>query len=98
MHILRTTLAAAASTLVALGLVVAPVSADHASAATVSSATTHLADPAAADAGKANASADSNAGGGATEDATTADAGAGTGTSASSRARRRTRTRRSKET
>ncbi|MEJ8283800.1 DUF6049 family protein [Curtobacterium citreum] len=56
MHILRTTLAAAASTLVALGLVVAPVSADHASAATVSSATTHLADPAAADAGKATIS------------------------------------------
>lgn len=56
MHILRTTLAAAASTLVALGLVVAPVSAPHADAATVSSATTHLADPAAADAGKATIS------------------------------------------
>ncbi len=56
MHILRTTLAAAASTLVALGLVVAPVSAPHADAATVSSAKTHLADPAAADAGKATIS------------------------------------------
>lgn len=56
MHILRTTLAAAASTLVALGLVVAPVSAPHANAATVSSAKTHLADPAAADAGKATIS------------------------------------------
>lgn len=56
MHILRTTLAAAASTLVALGLVVAPVSTDLASAATASSATTHLADPAAADAGKATIS------------------------------------------
>lgn len=56
MHILRTTLAAAASTLVALGLVVAPLSAPHADAATVSSATTHLADPAAADAGKATIS------------------------------------------
>ncbi|WP_250899795.1 DUF6049 family protein [Curtobacterium flaccumfaciens] len=56
MHILRTTLAAAASTLVALGLVVAPVSAPHADAATVSSAKTRLADPAAADAGKATIS------------------------------------------
>ncbi|WP_220036906.1 DUF6049 family protein [Curtobacterium sp. MCPF17_051] len=53
---LRTTLAAAASTLVALGLVVAPVTTDHASAATVSAAKSHVADPAAADAGKATIS------------------------------------------
>ncbi|WP_139195989.1 MULTISPECIES: DUF6049 family protein [unclassified Curtobacterium] len=56
MQILRTTLAAAASTLVALGLVVAPVSADHASAAEVSAPKSHVADPAAADAGKATIS------------------------------------------
>ncbi|WIB32862.1 DUF6049 family protein [Curtobacterium sp. MCSS17_005] len=56
MQMLRTTLAAAASTLVALGLVVAPVATDHASAATVSAAKSHLADPAAADAGKATIS------------------------------------------
>lgn len=56
MHILRTTLAAAASTLVALGLVVAPVSTPQASAATVSSAKTHQADPADPDAGKATIS------------------------------------------
>ncbi|WP_220035400.1 DUF6049 family protein [Curtobacterium sp. MCPF17_018] len=53
---LRTTLAAAASTLVALGLVVAPVTTDHASAATVSAAKSHVAEPAAADAGKATIS------------------------------------------
>ncbi|WP_228517980.1 DUF6049 family protein [Curtobacterium sp. VKM Ac-1376] len=53
---LRTTLAAAASTLVALGLVVAPVTTDHASAATVSTAKTHVADPTAADEGKATIS------------------------------------------
>ncbi|WP_185022743.1 DUF6049 family protein [Curtobacterium sp. PhB115] len=52
MHILRTTLAAAASTLVALGLVVAPLGTDHADAATVSSAKTHVADPDSSDAGK----------------------------------------------
>jgi murein biosynthesis integral membrane protein MurJ len=56
MQMLRTTLAAAASTLVALGLVVAPVTTDHASAATVSAAKSHVADPAAADAGKATIS------------------------------------------
>jgi murein biosynthesis integral membrane protein MurJ len=56
MQMLRTTLAAAASTLVALGLVVAPVTTDHASAATVSAANSHVADPAAADAGKATIS------------------------------------------
>ncbi|WIB70810.1 DUF6049 family protein [Curtobacterium sp. MCBD17_026] len=56
MQMLRTTLAAAASTLVALGLVVAPVPTDHASAATVSAAKSHVADPAAADAGKATIS------------------------------------------
>ncbi|WP_426725608.1 DUF6049 family protein [Curtobacterium flaccumfaciens] len=56
MQMLRTTLAAAASTLVALGLVVAPVATDHASAATVSAAKSHVADPAAADAGKATIS------------------------------------------
>ncbi|MCA5924356.1 DUF6049 family protein [Curtobacterium oceanosedimentum] len=53
MQMLRTTLAAAASTLVALGLVVAPVTTDHASAATVSAPKTHAAAPAAADEGKA---------------------------------------------
>ncbi|WIE58019.1 DUF6049 family protein [Curtobacterium sp. MCLR17_031] len=56
MQMLRTTLAAAASTLVALGLVVAPVATDHASAATASTAKSHVADPAAADAGKATIS------------------------------------------
>jgi murein biosynthesis integral membrane protein MurJ len=56
MQMLRTTLAAAASTLVALGLVVAPVTTDHASAATVSAAKTHVADPATADEGKATIS------------------------------------------
>lgn len=56
MQMLRTTLAAAASTLVALGLVVAPVTTDHASAATVSAPKSHVADPAAADAGKATIS------------------------------------------
>lgn len=56
MQMLRTTLAAAASTLVALGLVVAPVTTDHASASTASAAKSHVADPAAADAGKATIS------------------------------------------
>ncbi|MCS5468002.1 murein biosynthesis integral membrane protein MurJ [Curtobacterium flaccumfaciens pv. betae] len=56
MQMLRTTLAAAASTLVALGLVVAPVATDHASASTTSAAKSHVADPAAADAGKATIS------------------------------------------
>lgn len=53
MQMLRTTLAAAASTLVALGVVVAPVTTDHASAAAVSAPKTHAAAPAAADEGKA---------------------------------------------
>ncbi|WP_232536551.1 DUF6049 family protein [Curtobacterium flaccumfaciens] len=56
MQMLRTTLAAAASTLVALGLVVAPVTFDHASASTASAAKSQVADPAAADAGKATIS------------------------------------------
>ncbi|WP_220033633.1 DUF6049 family protein [Curtobacterium sp. MCSS17_011] len=56
MQMLRTTLAAVASTLVALGLVVAPVTTDHASAATMSAAKSHVADPATADAGKATIS------------------------------------------
>ncbi|UWD79186.1 DUF6049 family protein [Curtobacterium flaccumfaciens] len=56
MQMLRTTLAAAASTLVALGLVVAPVTTDHASASTASAAKSQVADPAAADAGKATIS------------------------------------------
>ncbi|WP_416392956.1 MULTISPECIES: DUF6049 family protein [unclassified Curtobacterium] len=52
MQIFRTTLAAAASALVALGLVVAPAATDGAHATTVSSTTTRTAHPAAAAAGK----------------------------------------------
>jgi murein biosynthesis integral membrane protein MurJ len=52
MQILRTTLAAAASALVALGLVVAPLAADGALATTASTTKTRVAHPAAAAAGK----------------------------------------------
>ncbi|ROP63478.1 DUF6049 family protein [Curtobacterium sp. ZW137] len=54
MHILRTSLAAAASALVALGLVVTPASVTAAQATTTSSATTRLAHPAASQEGKAS--------------------------------------------
>ncbi|MFJ3384755.1 MULTISPECIES: DUF6049 family protein [unclassified Curtobacterium] len=54
MHILRTSLAAAASALVALGLVVTPASVTAAQATTTSATTTHLAHPAAAQEGKAS--------------------------------------------
>ncbi|MFJ3379400.1 DUF6049 family protein [Curtobacterium sp. NPDC090217] len=53
MHILRTSLAAAASALVALGLVVTPTAVTAAQATTAPTAKTHLAHPAATDAGKA---------------------------------------------
>ena len=53
MHILRTSLAAAASALVALGLVVTPAAVTAAQATTAPTAKTHLAHPAATDAGKA---------------------------------------------
>ncbi len=52
MQILRTTLAAAASALVALGLVVAPLAADGAHATTAATTKTRVAHPAAAAAGK----------------------------------------------
>ncbi|MFS2074574.1 DUF6049 family protein, partial [Curtobacterium sp. CT11-133] len=52
MQIFRTTLAAAASALVALGLVVAPAAADGALATTASTTTTHAAHPAAAEQGR----------------------------------------------
>ncbi|MGU3410621.1 DUF6049 family protein [Microbacterium sp. M1A1_1b] len=51
MHILRSTLAAAASALVALGLVVTPAAVTPARAATTASVSTHVAHPAAAKAG-----------------------------------------------
>lgn len=56
MHILRSTLAAAATALVAVGLVVTPLATDGAGAATAQPVTTRTAHPAAADAGKTTVS------------------------------------------
>ncbi len=56
MHILRSTLAAAATALVAVGLVVTPLASDAAGAATAQPVTTRTAHPAAADAGKTTVS------------------------------------------
>ncbi|WP_254787951.1 DUF6049 family protein [Curtobacterium sp. MMLR14_010] len=54
MHILRSSLAAAATALVALGLVVTPASVAPSQAATEPTTTTHVANPASGDAGKAS--------------------------------------------
>ncbi|MGN8050300.1 DUF6049 family protein [Curtobacterium sp. 22159] len=56
MHIFRTSLAAAATALVALGLVIAPAASDGAHATTVSATKTREAHPAAAEEGKATIS------------------------------------------